>query len=71
MIVAPTWVDYKMKRGDIVLRPIRGTGTGQHPTTAMCLCATEEFISDRAAVLDLGCGSGILALAAGKLGASV
>ena len=45
-------------------------GTGQHPTTAMCLCALEEFISDRAAVLDLGCGSGILALAAAKLGAS-
>jgi ribosomal protein L11 methyltransferase len=72
VVVAPTWVDYKMKRGDIVLRidPGMAFGTGQHPTTAMCLRALEEFVSDRAAVLDLGCGSGILALAAAKLGAA-
>ena len=54
-----------MKRGDVLrIDPGMAFGTGQHPTTAMCLCALEEFISDRAAVLDLGCGSGILALAA-------
>ena len=72
VVVAPTWVDYKMKRGDVVLRidPGMAFGTGQHPTTAMCLRALEEFVTEGGAVLDLGCGSGILALAATKLGAT-
>jgi ribosomal protein L11 methyltransferase len=45
-------------------------GTGQHPTTAMCLRALEEFVRPEEAVLDLGCGSGILGIAAAKLGAA-
>jgi ribosomal protein L11 methyltransferase len=44
-------------------------GTGLHPTTQMCLQAVEEHLEPGAKVLDLGTGSGILAIAAAKLGA--
>lgn len=72
LIVRPSWVRYEMKRGDVVIDidPGMAFGTGQHPTTAMCLRALEEFVEPGSSVLDLGCGSGILAVAAARLGAS-
>jgi len=71
IVVQPSWRDYTPAPGDIVIRldPGMAFGTGLHPTTQMCLAALEELIHPEAEVLDLGTGSGILAIAAAKLGA--
>lgn len=71
IVIRPSWVEYKLRNGEIAIEidPGMAFGTGQHPTTAMCLCLLEELVEDGASVLDLGCGSGILAIAAARLGA--
>jgi len=71
LVVVPSWRDYAPQPRDIVLRldPGMAFGTGQHETTRMCLEALERLVLPGAGVLDVGCGSGILALAAAKLGA--
>jgi ribosomal protein L11 methyltransferase len=71
LVIRPSWRPYAARPGDVVidLDPGMAFGTGQHPTTRLCLAAVEDFIPPRAAVLDLGCGSGILSVAAAKLGA--
>jgi ribosomal protein L11 methyltransferase len=71
LVIAPSWIEYEARPGETVVRidPGMAFGTGQHPTTAMCLAALERFAPQAADVLDLGCGSGILAIAAAGLGA--
>jgi len=71
IVIRPSWRDYVPAPGDVVIQldPGMAFGTGLHPTTQMCLVALEELIQPGAAVLDLGTGSGILAIAAAKLGA--
>jgi len=72
LVVKPSWTRYRLKGGDVVIEidPGMAFGTGQHPTTAMCLRALEDCVRPGADVLDLGCGSGILAIAAAKIGAT-
>jgi ribosomal protein L11 methyltransferase len=53
----------------LVLDPGMAFGTGSHPTTRLCLEWLERTVSPDASILDYGCGSGILAIAAAKLGA--
>lgn len=76
LVIRPTWLDAEAGPDDIVLDldPGMAFGTGLHPTTRLCLVAL-EWLADRgrlggARVLDVGCGSGILAIAAAKLGAA-
>ncbi len=75
LVIKPTWRRHRPAPGDLVLAldPGMAFGTGLHPTTRLCLAALEQA-ADRgevagARVLDVGCGSGILAIAAVRLGA--
>jgi ribosomal protein L11 methyltransferase len=71
IVVVPSWREYTPQPHDVVLKldPGMAFGTGQHETTRMCLEALERILRPGDRVLDVGCGSGILAIAAAKLGA--
>ncbi len=71
MVVVPSWLTYDAQPDDVVLTldPGMAFGTGQHETTRMCLEALEGVVRPGMRLLDVGCGSGILAIAAAKLGA--
>ncbi len=71
MVICPTWLQYSPKPGELVVRldPSMAFGTGLHPTTRMCLELLERLVRPGMHVLDLGTGTGILAIAAAKLGA--
>jgi ribosomal protein L11 methyltransferase len=75
IVIKPTWRDHAARTGDVILDldPGMAFGTGLHPTTRLCLAGVESGadrgLLDGARVLDVGCGSGILAIAAAKLGA--
>ncbi|HLZ71981.1 MAG TPA: 50S ribosomal protein L11 methyltransferase [Dehalococcoidia bacterium] len=71
LVVRPSWRAYAAQPGDVVLDldPGMAFGTGQHETTRMCLLAVEELTRPVMHVLDVGCGSGILGIAAALLGA--
>jgi ribosomal protein L11 methyltransferase len=72
LIVTPPWEDPQAGERDrvVVIDPGMAFGTGNHPTTQLCLAALEDYVIAGAEVADIGTGSGILAIAAAKLGAS-
>jgi ribosomal protein L11 methyltransferase len=72
-VIVPSWLEYNPQPGDIVLKldPGMAFGTGLHPTTQLCVGFLEQYVAPGMAAIDLGCGSGILAIAAAKLGATV
>ncbi|MBY2476887.1 50S ribosomal protein L11 methyltransferase [Clostridioides difficile] len=71
VVVKPTWEDYTMQEGDLIIEldPGMAFGTGTHETTSMCIRELEKYVNKDSKVFDIGCGSGILAIAAAKLGA--
>ncbi|MFC5651769.1 50S ribosomal protein L11 methyltransferase [Paenibacillus solisilvae] len=71
LTIKPTWEDYTPSEGEqiIELDPGMAFGTGTHPTTALCLRTLESVIQGGEEVIDVGTGSGILAIGAMRLGA--
>ena len=68
--IVPTWHDAPNPQAlNIILDPGLAFGTGSHPTTHLCLAWLADNVRPGLSVLDYGCGSGILAIAARKLGA--
>jgi ribosomal protein L11 methyltransferase len=72
MIVKPPWVPCKSRKDQIIIdiMPRMAFGTGTHETTKLCLVMLNNSIRPNDHVLDIGTGSGILAIAAAKMGAS-
>ena len=72
LVIKPPWIDYDPSKDDIIIEldPGMAFGTGYHPTTNTCLLALEALVRPGTHVLDLGTGSGILSIAAARLGAS-
>lgn len=73
IVVKPIWEEYEAKENELVvdLDPGMAFGTGTHETTRMCIQALEKYVKEESTVFDVGCGSGILAIAAAKLGAKL
>ena len=71
IVVKPSWEDYEKQEGDLIIEldPGMAFGTGTHETTSMCIRELENYVDETKTVFDIGCGSGILAIAAAQLGA--
>jgi ribosomal protein L11 methyltransferase len=71
VVIKPIWEEYNKNPGEIIveLDPGMAFGTGTHETTRMCIKALERHVSEETTVFDIGTGSGILSIAAAKLGA--
>ena len=72
LVVRPSWVEYdnREERIEIIIDPKMAFGSGGHATTSLCLEAIEDMDVRGLSVTDAGCGSGILSIAAVKLGAA-
>ena len=72
LVVKPTWRDYQPDGGEMVIEldPGMAFGTGTHPTTTLCVAMIEAHLKKEDSFLDVGTGSGILLIAAAKLGAA-
>lgn len=71
-VVKPTWEKFEAEEDDIIIEidPGMAFGSGTHETTGMCVALVEEYVHSGDRVIDVGTGTGILAIAAGKMGAS-
>ena len=71
IVIVPAWEKYSAKEGEIIVRmdPGMAFGTGTHETTRLVIKLLEKYIKNGMRVADVGCGSGILAICASKLGA--
>lgn len=71
LVVVPMWEKYESEPNEVIVKmdPGMAFGTGTHETTRLCATLLEGYITEQSKMLDVGCGSGILAICASKLGA--
>ena len=71
LVIVPIWEEYTPEEGEtvVLMDPGMAFGTGTHETTRLCAGFVEKYTTEGCSVLDVGCGSGILAIAAAKVGA--
>lgn len=71
LVIKPSWEEYSAQEGEVVIDidPGMAFGTGIHASTRFCLKFVDEYIKGGERIVDAGCGSGILSIAAAKLGA--
>ncbi len=71
IVIKPSWETYSLQEGERVLEidPGMAFGTGTHETTSLCIEELEKYVKPHQLVYDIGCGSGILSIAAALLGA--
>lgn len=72
IVICPKWINYEKNEGEevIYIDSNMAFGTGEHETTSMCIELLQEYVNPSDVVLDIGTGSGVLGIAAIKLGAS-
>ncbi len=72
VVIKPSWEEYDARDREIVIEinPGMAFGTGTHETTRLCIQMLEKYLNPGDSVLDAGCGTGVLAITAAKLGAS-
>ena len=73
MVIVPMWEEYEPQDDDVIIKmdPGMAFGTGTHETTKLVIELLERYTTPGCRMLDVGCGSGILAICASKLGASI
>ena len=71
VVIVPVWEKFDAAENDVVvlMDPGMAFGTGTHETTRLCAALLENYVEDGCRMIDVGCGSGILAICASKLGA--
>jgi ribosomal protein L11 methyltransferase len=70
IVIKPTWEPYEKKPGEVILEldPGMAFGTGTHETTVLCIRAIDKYIEPGHTIVDIGCGTGVLAIASVLLG---
>lgn len=69
--IRPEWEEKREDKIDIIINPALSFGSGHHETTNSCVVAIDKYVNENDTVLDVGTGSGILAIAAAKKGCVV
>ena len=71
LVIKPSWEEYQAQAGDVLIDidPGMAFGTGSHASTRFCLNFIDQYAKGGESIIDAGCGSGILSIAAAKLGA--